>query len=253
MNRTRTGIFALAVLAVMTAVALKLYAAQNSVDIMLSGEYAKMRNTRSGMTELLAKAKDAVAAAPESYQANWQYAALLYFWGEFYETESGVKKDYFTRCKEYAEKAVAINPNDAAGHYWKGIGIAMWSQYNGILRSLFNAPKVATEMDKVIALDPAYFMGTPYAIRAIIYAYSPTYGTVADAYRSLDKAFQYGPNYRVIYEQAASVYVHVKDWQKAKATVEAGLALPLDTLRPLEERSCIEHLKAYQAEVNRHI
>lgn len=224
-----------------------------TVDSMLTGELARMRNTRAGMQELFQKADEALAANPNDYEATWQKAALLYFWGEFYETDKETKKEYFTQCKIYGEKAVTLNPNDPSGHYWKGIGIAMWSQYNGILRSLFNAPKVAAEMSKVIELSPAYFRGTPWAVRATVYAFSPTYGTLTDAYANLEKAMQYGSDYRVVYVQAATIYIHVKDWQKAKTAIDTGLALPFDNIRPLEEKLAIQQLKDMLVEVNSHL
>jgi hypothetical protein len=141
MDKRIAGMIALAVLLVGGFATIASTTQYTTVDSMLAGDLARMRNTRSGMQELMKMADDALAANPNDYEATWQKAALLYFWGEFYETDKEVKKEYFTQCKIFGEKAVALKPNDPSGHYWKGIGIAMWSQYNGILRSLFNAPR----------------------------------------------------------------------------------------------------------------
>jgi tetratricopeptide (TPR) repeat protein len=108
-------------------------------------------------------------------------------------------------------------------------------------------------MTKVIELAPNYFRGTPWAIRATVYAFSPTYGTTADAYANLEKALQYGSNYRVIYVQAATIYIHLKDWQKAKDAIDKGLAIPFDNIRPLEEKLATQQLKDMLPEVLSHL
>lgn len=228
------------------------FAQEEDVDDLLAGDLASKRNTKSGLSELITIVEEELAEDPDSYSANWKYAALLYFYGDFYIDDAKTKKTYFTQCKEYAEKAVELNPDDAAGHYWLGIGYAMWSQANGILKSLFYADDVVDEMTECINIDPTYFKGTPYAVRAKVYSFAPGGISVGDtdkAYADLKKAFKYGEDYRVIYQIAAEVYMNEKDWENAKEVIEEGIALPIDQLRIMEDTLCKETLEGYLEEV----
>lgn len=230
-----------------------LYSDMSEVEDLLEGDLAAKRNTEEGLTELIEMIEAELDADPDSYSANWMYAALLYFYGDFYVEDEKVKKEYFTKCKDYAEDAVELNPYDAAGHYWLGVGYAMWSQANGILKSLFYADDVVDEMTKCIEIDPSYFKGTPFAVRAKVYSFAPggiiSVGDTEKAYEDLESAFEYGSDYRVIYQIAAEVYMNEKEWELAKETIEKGLALPIDELRIMEDTLCKETLEEYLDEV----
>jgi hypothetical protein len=224
-------------------------------DLLLSG-IADKRKTEQGLMELLQESKRMVQADPNDYDAHWMYAVLCYFYGDFYASDHNTKKHYFTLCKDYADKAVHIEPAGVAGHYWLGVGMAKWAEYNGILYSLFSADDILNEMTKVITLDPNFFKGMPWGIRASVYAFAPPGISVGDtnkAREDIQKALFYGRDYRQTYQLVADIYIAWKEWRKAKIIIDAALAFPFNQQMVVEERDCIRKLEAAKQKVAREL
>ncbi|MEJ2663912.1 MAG: hypothetical protein P8107_07695 [Spirochaetia bacterium] len=231
------------------------YAGDN-LDDLLKSKIGQKRETKEGLFELLQELELKMKAGQNDYDTLWMYAVLCYFYGDFYAEKKDVKKRYFTLCKDYADKAVHINPNGAAGHYWLGVGMAMWAEYNGILYSLFSADDIANEMTKVISLNPAFFKGMPWAIRASVYAFAPAVISVGDKKKALadiKQALVYGKTYRQTYQLVADIYIYWKEWDKAHEIIEKALSLPFNNLMPVEESDCIRKLNAAKLKVGREL
>ena len=213
-------------------------------DLLFSG-IADRRVTKEGLLELIAETSRTQRQKPQDYTANWMLAALYYFYGDFYATSSEEKKSYFTYCKEYAEIAVKVNPQGLAGHYWLGVGLAKWAEYNGILHSLFTADDILNEMNIVIKINPSFFKGLPFALRATVYAMAPPVISVGNqelARADIQKALIYGKDTRAVYQILADIYIYWKEWDKALGLIQAGLSLPYDKRLPLEEADCLRKL-----------
>jgi hypothetical protein len=230
--------------------------AQDNIDDLLYSQLGLQRNTQEGLTALMDQAGKDLAATPGDYKLLWMVAALNYYQGEFYSAKPDDKKKYFTLCKEYAEKAVKSNPKGIAGHYWMGVGLAKWAEANGILYSLFAAGDIRDQMTIVIGIDPTYFKGLPFTIRASVYALAPGVISVGDwdkAKADIKSAFQYGKDYRSNYLIISDIYISWSDWDTAKKIIEDGLALPYDPRLPLEENDCIKKLKDRKVKVDAEI
>jgi hypothetical protein len=228
------------------------FATDEIEDLLYSGAAVK-RHTQQGLLELIAETETQLKSQPEDYKLNWILAALTYFYGDFYAVNSAEKKKYFTICKEYSEKAVKANPNGIAGHYWRGVGIAKWAEYNGILYSLFTVGDVLNEMNIVIKLDPNFFSGLPYAIRASVYAYAPGIISVGDgdkARADIRTVLGMKPQFRPVYMIIANIYVAWHEWQNARNIIDEGLKLPFKPKGELEENDCISKLKAVKDKVD---
>ncbi len=252
MKAKRIGIVSLIVLCLLSG---KTYAADNLEDLLLNGP-AQKRETKQGLQDLLRELETKLKTEPGDYEANWMYATLCYFYGAFYAADKKVKKRYFTLCKDYADKAVHINPTGTAAHYWLGVGMAMWAEANGILYSLFTADDIANEMTKVIQLNPAFFKGMPWAIRASVYAYAPAVISVGDkqkAEQDITQALFYGKTYRQTYQLVADIYIYWKEWENAKQVIDTALCLPFNNLMAVEESDCIRKLNEAKLKVNQEL
>jgi hypothetical protein len=231
----------------------------NELKDITSNDLAKKRNTLEGTLELITTLQAKLKAEPNSYDASWQYAAICYFYGDYYlkDNDKDKKKKYFTLCKDAAENAVKLNPKGVDGHYWLGIGLGMWSDANGILDSLFFADDVANEMTKVIEMNPAYFRGTPWMVRASVYAFAPGWplsiGDTEKAYADVKMAFKYGGDYRVMYVLYCRILMHNSRWKDAMIVINKGLALPYDKNIPVEEDAAIAKLKDYKIQVQKEL
>jgi hypothetical protein len=227
--------------------------AEESFNDLLYSKEASQRETLSGLDDLLKKGAEELAAKPGDYQLLWMYAALNYYKGEFYSTNPEDKKKYFTICKDYADQATKVNPKGIAGHYWLGVGLAKWAEANGALFSLFSADDILEQMNIVINMDPTYFKGLPYAIRASVYAMAPGIISVGDwdkARADIQSALKYGKDYRSNYLLIADIYIAWGEWANAQKTIDEGLALPYDSRLPLEENDCIAKLKIRKTKVD---
>jgi hypothetical protein len=231
----------------------QLVCAEDDIDDLLFSGIAARRHTQAGLLELLSEADAALKAAPKDYGLLWKSAALNYFYGEFYSIAPEEKKKYFTICKEFGEQAVKVAAKGVAGHYWLGVGMAKWAEYNGILYSLFSADDILNEMNIVIGLNPSYFKGLPWAIRASVYGLAPAVISVGDTGRARDDiktALMYGRDYRSAYLICADVYIAWGEWKNASSLLEKGLALPFDERLSVEEKDCIKKLKERKTRVD---
>ncbi|MBN2351045.1 MAG: hypothetical protein JXD23_00640 [Spirochaetales bacterium] len=227
--------------------------ADDNIEDLLYSKLGQQRNTQAGLNELIKQATAELAAKPNGYGLLWMYAALNYYQGEFYSTKPEDKKKYFTLCKDYADKAVKVDPKGIAGHYWLGVGLAKWAEANGVLYSLFSADDILEQMTIVINMDPAYFKGLPFAIRASVYALAPGIISVGDwtkARADIASAFKYGKDYRSNYLIIADIYISWGEWRNAEMTISEGLAIPYDKRLPLEEDDCIAKLRLRLAKVD---
>ncbi|OHD56323.1 MAG: hypothetical protein A2Y33_12000 [Spirochaetes bacterium GWF1_51_8] len=224
------------------------------VEDIAGSKLAKLRNTLEGTKQLIIELSTALKENPKSYDASWQYAAICYFYGDFYLKDKEAKKKYFTLCKDAAWQATQINPKGIDGHYWLGVGFGMWSEANGILDSLFYADDVASEMTKVIELDPSYFRGTPWMVRAKVYTYAPGWplsvGDSEKAKADMKMALKYGSDYRVVYVLYSDILMHWGQWDEAMKMIDKGLALPFDKTIPVEEERSLEQLNEYKKKVS---
>lgn len=217
----------------------------------------QQRNSSAGLKQLMAQAWTNLQADPESYDYNWQYAGVMYFYGDFYLKDKKSRKYYFNQARIYARKATQLNPSGVEGHFLMGVASAMWAESNGVLQSLFMADDVARYMSRVIELDPAFYQGIPWAIRAQVYGLAPgkpiSVGDHTRAYSDFVNAYKYNQGYRVVYQLNAYMLMQHKKWTEADQVVTKALAFPRDTGRPREEMIAFQKLTEYQAIIRKNL
>lgn len=75
--------------------------------------------------------------------------------------------DIFTAGEGYADKAIAADPQNDLGYYWKGSNIGRWGQTRGVLNSLFKAGPMRDLLVKELGInanrsDAYYVLGQLY-------------------------------------------------------------------------------------------
>lgn len=105
----RAGVAAVAALILLAPAA----RAQSAADHIALGdrEYAAMNAEAA-----LAHYEQAVAADSQGYEALWKAAREAIGLGEF-ERDEARRAELFGKGEEYARRAVAVNPDDAEGHF----------------------------------------------------------------------------------------------------------------------------------------
>jgi len=103
-------------------------------------------------------ALEAVASASPAEKAElyWRASRETLDLGDDAEDRNEPKDvilKYFEKGQEYADLAIAANPQNNLGYYWKSSNIGRWGQVKGILNSLFKAAPMKELLLKDLALD----------------------------------------------------------------------------------------------------
>ncbi len=212
----------------------------------ITNEVASLRNSEEGIKKLLSILSNEYSKDTNSYDVNWQLAAITYFYGDYYVTNSEAKKKIFEKSKDFALRAVNINPGGPDGHYWLGIAYAKWSEANGILASLFYADDVLDEMTKTIEIEPGFLWGLALAVRSRVYSVAPGWpvsvGDRKKAYIDIYQALKYAGNYRLVWKLYADLLMDDNRLQEAEKVIQKALSFPVDSRIPKEEEKTIGEL-----------
>ena len=133
--------------------------------------------------------KDVISRDPENYEAHWKGARSIREYGE--EHLRLGKPDYEEACREYgrkgmeyAEKAMALNPDHPGGYLYYGINVGTYSEGVGIVTALREGLKDKTQenFETAYEMDPHFEMGAP------ILSLGRFWQVVPWPYRDTDKA-----------------------------------------------------------------
>jgi len=112
-------------------------------------------------------------------------------------------------------------------------------------------------MNKVIELQPDFFRGIPWGLRASVYAFAPgrpiSVGNMEKAESDMQEAFKYGNDFRTNYQIYAGILIHQKNWEKALEVINEGLAIPPDDSIKLIDDFSIDELKRYKEQVEKEL
>ncbi len=106
----------------------------------------------------------ALEAAPSAVQAEkaelyWRASRETLDLGDDAEDRKESKDailKYFEKGQEYADMAIAADPQNNLAYYWKSSNIGRWGQVKGILNSLFKAKPMKELLLKDLSLDASH-------------------------------------------------------------------------------------------------
>ena len=102
-----------------------------------------------------------IARAPNDFGVLWR-AARFYFWAS---DDPGVSKEQRSRWGkdgwDFAERAIALSPNDVAGHYWAALCMGNYALGLGVVKALAQGMegKFRDRLSRAQALNAGYEMG----------------------------------------------------------------------------------------------
>ncbi len=118
--------------------------------------------------QALAKYREALAQAPDNYEAMKKNAQAMFFIGDN-AVGNDEKQKIFKGAMDLAKKMIALNPGRVEGHYWLGVHTGSYGEARGVLKSLFLKNDIINAMNKAIAIDGAYEMGGAYCVLGRLY------------------------------------------------------------------------------------
>ncbi|MFP4661519.1 MAG: hypothetical protein ACLFPF_04940 [Halanaerobiales bacterium] len=152
-------------------------------DTILKKEFAELDNLYNsfytgGNLEYLEKSIDKIevliANHSENYEMYWRAAEGYYHYGAAIaaeEKKEGEPLSAFKKGREYAEKAVELNPDSSRAHFWLGSLMGSVGLEEGILSSLSMIKPMRNELETAIELDPEY--AEAYDVLAELYNEAP--------------------------------------------------------------------------------
>ena len=178
--------------------------------------------------------RQAVELDPSSYEAAWRLSRGLYWVGDHVSEN---KAAYFEQAIDAGKKAVALNPDDAAGHYWLGVSYGLYAKVKGLAHSVFVIGPLKEHMAAVLKLDPGYDRGGAYFILGIVYYELPGVlgGDMDQAFKYLEKAVELDPQAYAIHAYLADAYIDQGRTDRARELVSEALS---GTCRPGHEPEC---------------
>jgi hypothetical protein len=99
-------------------------------------ELHKRRDDPQALAEERRIVDEAVARMGGEYEVLWR-AARVYVWmGDDPGTATEQRSRLGKTAWELAERAIPLNPNDPAGHYWAAVGMGTYALGIGVLKAL---------------------------------------------------------------------------------------------------------------------
>jgi tetratricopeptide (TPR) repeat protein len=110
------------------------------------------------------------AGAKEQAELYWRAARETLELGDVAQKAGTPQADVlsvFTEGEGYADKAIAADPQNDLGYYWKSANIGRWGQVKGVLNALMKAQPMKDLLVKELSLnpdrtDPYYVLGELY-------------------------------------------------------------------------------------------
>jgi tetratricopeptide (TPR) repeat protein len=169
--------------------------------------------------------KKATQADPAKSEGWWKLSRALYWVGDKSQSKDA-KRALFQEGIEAAKKAIGINANEAASHYWLGVNYGLYGKSKGVMKSLSLVDPIKKEMAAVIKIDPKYNEGGAYMVLGNMYFVLPGIagGSNDKAMENLKTAIKYGPKNWTAYNYLAEVYIDEDMNDEAKKLLETVIA-----------------------------
>ncbi len=114
------------------------------------GSYADAR-------ALMLSAVNGVSDGRDLAELYWRASRETLELGDIAEAQKNPQGDVlalFVQGEGYADKAIAADPKNDLGYYWKSSNIGRWGQVKGVLNSLFKAGPMKDLLVKELTINP---------------------------------------------------------------------------------------------------
>lgn len=206
------------------------------------------RDDPAARVEAQRLAATALAQAPNDYGVLWRAARVTFTASDVHGLPTDERSRLGQQAYDYAQRAIAANPNDVAGHYWAALGIGSYAEGMGVLRALANGieGKFRRPLERATALDEGYDHGSIPVVWAAYYLELPWPKRDRDkAAQEIKRALAINPaNLRARLYQAR-IYKDTDHPAEARAQLAQIAAAPVGRYDAPEER----HVKKEAAEM----
>ena len=189
--------------------------------------------------EALEKFKAALKSDPNNYEAAWNASIMCSRIGNR-QPDDTKKKEYFVIAKQYAVKALKLNPNDAESNYSMAVAMGRMALISGAKDKVAASRDIKNYADLAVKLNPNHagawhvlgkwnfeVANLNFAERAVA---NSLFGGIPDGdiNKSIDcynKAINLDQNDILFYLDLANAYHNIESDAKAIDTLKKGIAL----------------------------
>ena len=184
----RRVVAVLAMLASALPVAAQISERLSEIDAHIDRE--EPQSALSVLREILPHARNGA----ERVAVYWRMASATLMHGDQRGDDGATEEELLAIYEEgegYADDAIAADPGDPLGYYWKSANIGRWGQTKGVINSLFKADDMRDLLAQAISLDPEhadsyYVLGQLYARVPGVLSFGNVEHAVSLARRSVD-------------------------------------------------------------------
>ena len=129
--------------------------------------YAKRDDISQDKSALTLYVRTAQADPKQAVEAYWKASRAAWWLGE-HDTARAQRLQDYQLGMDYAQKAVALDPNSAEGHFWLGANEGSYGDAKGVMKSLSMVKPIRHEMGEVIRINDQYNGGSAYQILGVV-------------------------------------------------------------------------------------
>ncbi|HKS26377.1 MAG TPA: TRAP transporter TatT component family protein [Pyrinomonadaceae bacterium] len=188
-------------------------------------------------TESVRRSLEILREAPDDYEALWRLGRAHFFLGQ----EAGTRdeaRSHYTAGVRAGRSAVRVSQDRVEGHFWLGVNLALLAQLRKPLGAIRAALEARRELKRAVSIDAGFHGAGPLRVLARLESKLPLIlgGGRARARSHFEEALRLAPSNTVTRIYFAELLLECGEHERARAELEALLAIPFDAAWAFEIR-----------------
>ncbi|HEY0324259.1 MAG TPA: TRAP transporter TatT component family protein [Pyrinomonadaceae bacterium] len=178
-----------------------------------------------------------LSEAANDYEALWRKSRAHFFLGQEAQDKEEARTHHHSGI-DAGSRAVRAFNRGVEGHFWHGVNLALMAQLEKPFASLRHALEARRKLRRASSLDPAYHAAGPLRVLARLESKLPRIlgGGKSRARTHFEEAIRLAPSNTVTRLYFAELLMECGDISRARAELEALLAIPFDPAWAFEIR-----------------
>ena len=171
---------------------------------------------------------DELGRNPQSFDAAWKLARADYWLGG--HAPQGERRAFLEQGIDAGRHAASAQPNRAEGHFWIAANMGALAESFGLRQGLKYRKPIRDELEKVLAIDPAFQAGSADRALGRWYFKVPGLfgGSNTHAEEHLRASLAYDPHSTISHLFLAEVLIDEHRTAEARAELQLVLDAPLN-------------------------
>lgn len=230
--------FLLTVLAILAVSPLAIASSEAAERLIERGDrfFDKREKGRKWVDRAVGCYEKALAVDSQSVEASWKYAQAA-LWVSAHTEDEEEQIRLIRQSIDVTRRAIQIDEQSVAAHYWLGIGFAKYGEAKGVMNALGLVDPLRRQMRRVIELDESFAGGGAWRILGWINYKLPGVAGGSDekAVEQLEKSRELDPSHLLTHLCLAEIYRLDDLPKKARWHLDFIINAPFNKERKPEE------------------